>query len=1008
MAAEDVTLDSSAEASSDVENSGSERSEPWLESILAVTGAFLWQSGDSIPWNGDDPGATMISDDPSDKAQAITAQSLENLNALINGLQMVVNSSDETPEMIDVLDQLLICYGCRYAVSGDIEDLEEGILYGLKAASCIYEDDSETASILLNLGTMLGKRYDVTRLTEDLDEAISYTSRAISASVELPDVASRKSSLGFLLCRRFDATQSQSDLDNAILTLRSALPTLPDSQPGYCKAIRNTLLRLAWTKLERDSNNDYFETILEELANKDLDAEGWLESWKRHHQTIDLQSFLESTTFQRVSGHETDEDSDGQEAEVQSDKTSDDDWQRALLQQLTSETEQKVRLKTQSGDEAWFLETRGERLVESHVQFPRLPQLLIFNPKISTVENYPIDSPEDLRRHIDRTMGAEKEFDEADDEIAALQDCWTFTSDNLFTEKLFQGVAVEDVVPKPDVSDSPRLCHRCSNLDILSPELEILVSLPDQYNPPETWPWESPAGVQVGYPVLPAAGSGAYFQLMRDWLRICDSDHDCWKGPDSFLPSRLLDVEREGEDGSSLRLHISSQGERGRYLALSHCWGALEQTVKDRYCTYRCNIRNKCKEISWPDLPKTFQDAVTVARGLGIRYLWIDSICIIQPHPGCSADCARLQDWNSEAGKMERYYSQAYATIAATSAPDSTAGFLHPRPAAEFVRAGTSPGGAPLYICESIDNFRDDVEGGLLNKRAWVLQERALSRRTIHLTAAQNYWECGQAIRCETLTKLSNPQASFWSDAQFPDSILSYTKSNRFRLFQHLFTTYCNLGIAYPTDRSHAIAGLLERLTESINSKQRYGILDRFLHRSLLWRRRRNGAKLTRIDYPPGQAVPSWSWMALHGQIEYMDIPPYKVEWSDAILFFPADEDQDGGSDVHSQASGGSGPRESGKAFRALSRRFASPGTKDFEIAWDEAVDSAEQAANVSTQNLRCVVLGRVGSPGEEQEHFALVVEPSGEAGLFKRVGVASVQRRHVLFDKPGEEIWVV
>ncbi|KAK7422555.1 hypothetical protein QQX98_001578 [Neonectria punicea] len=599
----------------------------------------------------------------------------------------------------------------------------------------------------------------------------------------------------------------------------------------------------------------------------------------------------------------------------------------------------------------------------------------------------------------------------------------------------------------PALPDSARLCHRCNNLDVLSPKPEILVNLTDlsetcwlcrlfrQHLAPlasiplfrqgssltidgrgqplfricaEPGPWESPADVQVGYPVLSDAGSGAYFQLLRAWLRVCDDDHDCWNGSDGFLPSRLLDVEGEDAGVPSLRLHISSQGERGRYLALSHCWGALDQTVKDRYCTYRCNIRNKCKEVSWLDLPKTFQDAVTVARGLGIRYLWIDSMCIIQLHLGCSAGCARLQDWSCEANKMERYYSQAYATIAATSASDSTAGFLHPRPAAEFVRAGTTPGGAPLYICASIDNFCHDVDNGLLNRRAWVLQERALSHRTIHVTAAQTYWECGQGIRCETLTKLSNPRASFWSDPQFPNSILGHTKSNRSGLFQHLLTMYCSLGITYPTDRSRAIAGLLKRLADSLNSNIHYGILDRFLHRSLLWRRRPNSAKLTRIDYAQDQVVPSWSWMALQGEIGCMDIPSYKVEWSDAIRFFPADEDQRSESDSLLQAGGRGGPQESGKAFRALSRTLTPSGAKSLGIVWDEVAENTEQVANVSTRTLRCVALGRVGSLGEEQDYFVLVIEPSEEPGFFRRVGVGSVQKKDILFDEAGREVWIV
>jgi hypothetical protein len=51
-----------------------------------------------------------------------------------------------------------------------------------------------------------------------------------------------------------------------------------------------------------------------------------------------------------------------------------------------------------------------------------------------------------------------------------------------------------------------------------------------------------------------------------------------------------------------------------------------------------------------------------------------------------------------------------------------------------------------------MDKFQVDVLGGTLNTRAWVLQERALSRRTLHFTDRQTYWECGGGVRCETLT----------------------------------------------------------------------------------------------------------------------------------------------------------------------------------------------------------------------------------------------------------------
>lgn len=103
---------------------------------------------------------------------------------------------------------------------------------------------------------------------------------------------------------------------------------------------------------------------------------------------------------------------------------------------------------------------------------------------------------------------------------------------------------------------------------------------------------------------------------------------------------------------------------------------------------------------------------------------------------------------------MEQVFSSATCTIAATSAGSSAEGFLFPeREKRPFVALNTKSNGT-AFVCKSIDNFHADVEEAVLNKRGWVLQERALSRRTLHFTSSQVYWECGHGIHCESLVKL--------------------------------------------------------------------------------------------------------------------------------------------------------------------------------------------------------------------------------------------------------------
>lgn len=117
-------------------------------------------------------------------------------------------------------------------------------------------------------------------------------------------------------------------------------------------------------------------------------------------------------------------------------------------------------------------------------------------------------------------------------------------------------------------------------------------------------------------------------------------------------------------------------------------------------------------------------------------------------------------DWATESKLMERVFSSAYCTIAASCAAGNGDGFLKPRPArpAVLVRgpAGTD---AAYHVCETIDDFGRDVEQSELNQRGWVLQERALSRRTIYFTERQSYWECGEGVRCETMTVMKKSVA---------------------------------------------------------------------------------------------------------------------------------------------------------------------------------------------------------------------------------------------------------
>lgn len=262
------------------------------------------------------------------------------------------------------------------------------------------------------------------------------------------------------------------------------------------------------------------------------------------------------------------------------------------------------------------------------------------------------------------------------------------------------------------------------------------------------------AYIRVGLPKLPEVGSDAQFETLRAWLKDCDDNHERCKPHDTYqkrgksLPTRLLDLETGNE--SVIKLVPKKDLEHTNsgniiYVAFSHPWGKKEE--HSYFCTYASNLKEHMQGgIDISRLPNTFKDAVTITRKLKARYLWIDSLCIVQGDDG---------DFKSEAERMESVFSSAYCVISASSAVGTNSLVLKPRPDRQFITfRGKCGQQRPLYICEAWDNFQEDVLDGPLCKRGWVLQERALARRTIFFTAKQAYWECGEGIRCETLAKM--------------------------------------------------------------------------------------------------------------------------------------------------------------------------------------------------------------------------------------------------------------
>jgi len=226
---------------------------------------------------------------------------------------------------------------------------------------------------------------------------------------------------------------------------------------------------------------------------------------------------------------------------------------------------------------------------------------------------------------------------------------------------------------------------------------------------------------------------------------------------------------------------------------------------------------------------------------------------------------------------------------------------------------------------------------------------------------------------------------------------MNHPESNLNRLYQMLYEDYSKLRITNTTDRPLAIAGLESRLAAAFQTVGRYGIFDRFLHRSLLWQRP-DGSVLRRISYEEKRKVPSWSWMAYEGHVSYMAVPTGQVEWTKAVYC--------SSSTIREYSHSGLGRirgiHNDGYFIEvnAVVRDFSSDEANRAgqRLVFDEDEDR-------QTLGLKCVVLGRQcpwrGAPGEDREYYALIVRPV-EDGVscrtYERVGIGSLKERHISF----------
>lgn len=361
------------------------------------------------------------------------------------------------------------------------------------------------------------------------------------------------------------------------------------------------------------------------------------------------------------------------------------------------------------------------------------------------------------------------------------------------------------------------------------------------------WSQHSPIDLESRMPVV------------RRWLECCEETHRaCKKKPGQHFSraARILDVSGCSEGTPTIRLISASDldGSEEKYCILSYVRGTTDidcRLTKDKLAQYWRS------GIQFSALPATFKDAVAVTALLGIRFLWIDSLCIIQDDE---------QDWQTETSKVAILFHDAELTISATDAlsVDEGSNLLHPlTPSTSFrslpptIPIFSARGGTGWSISQPVkdrSSFRSPVLP--ISRRAWPFQERLLSRRILHLKHSQLGWQC------HTIFESENGCAN----GMHFDMLIKFQREylpplELHRIWWSWVAEYNERELSREKDKYAAFTGVVHYFQDGSEDKPLIGLWTQNLHLHLAWvAESRSLPAIQHLDRNT-QRRPSWTWM---------------------------------------------------------------------------------------------------------------------------------------------------
>jgi hypothetical protein len=360
--------------------------------------------------------------------------------------------------------------------------------------------------------------------------------------------------------------------------------------------------------------------------------------------------------------------------------------------------------------------------------------------------------------------------------------------------------------------------------------------------------------------------------LLRKWLSTCEHNHldSSMKQPQqhglvqgNMPPLRLVDVVEQ--------CVVQTRWDT-KYFVLSYVWGGTKQLQMTR--SNQNDLAKKGSlmlEHNQRLLPQTIRDAIHLVHLLEHRYLWVDSLCIIQD----------ASDKQEQILNMDQIYTQAALCIAAASGSDADAGLPRIRRKDEYrsMPQQCSATIRGMKLANSLPDLPNTVDQSVWSTRGWTYQERVLSKRILFIADRNVYFRCihGGYFGEDMMHESQEVQGSRIDESN--QQIRGLMPTVNFELYQHAVEQYSSRNLSFDTDAINAFVGVLSYLKPKFLSDFMSGLPLTEIDTALLWM---PSSFNTRRKSVQGQALfPSWSWAGWSGGAMYC----YRVEALSRILW---------------------------------------------------------------------------------------------------------------------------